>query len=87
MKPTIPAHYEARLARARSAYLDIAGPDRAAERAAQIAALPTVEWRGRNLRTIRCTGTTGRGPHDMHVPETLLWALIDLGRYRCPYHA
>lgn len=87
MKPTIPLHEDASLVRARAAYLDIAGPERAAERAAQIASLPTVEWRGRTLRTIRCTGTRGRGPHDMHVPEALLWSLIDLGRYRCPYHA
>lgn len=87
MKPTIPRHYEDNLARAKAAYLDIAGPDLAAVRASQIASLPTVEWRGRTLRTIRCTGVTGKGPHDMNVPESLLWSLIDLGRYRCPYHA
>lgn len=87
MKPSIPRHYEDNLARSKAAFLDIAGSDLAAERAAQIAALPTVEWRGRTLRTIRCTGTTGRGPHDMHVPESLLWNLIDLRFYRCPYHA
>ena len=87
MKRACPLHEDAKSALVRAAYLDIAGPERTEERAAEIASLPTVEWRGRILRTIRCTGTTGRGPHDMHVPESLLWSLIDLGRYRCPYHA
>jgi hypothetical protein len=87
VKPSVAQHDDRRVATVRASYLEIAGPERAAERAAEIASLPTVEWRGRTLRTIRCTGTRGRGPHDMHVPESLLWSLIDLGRYRCPYHA
>lgn len=56
-------------------------------RHAAIAALPTVEWKGRKLRTIRCNGETGKGPHNVNVPESLLWALIDIGSYRCPFHA
>ncbi len=84
---TVPLHEDAKAARAQAAYLDIAGPERTAERAALIASLPVVEWRGRPLRTIRCTGLTGRGPHDMHVPESLLWSLIDPAQYRCVFHA
>lgn len=57
-----------------------------AHRASEIAALPTVEWKGRTLRTIRCHGETGRGPHDVHVPESLLWSLLDLQTYRCVFH-
>lgn len=51
-----------------------------------IDALPEVEWKGKLLRTIRCHGTTGRGPHDVNVPESLLWALLDPARYVCAFH-
>lgn len=57
-----------------------------AKRAAEIAALPIVTWRGQIMRTIRCNGQTGRGPHLMNVPEHLLWALIDFRAYRCAFH-
>ncbi len=56
-------------------------------RQAEIDALPCVEWRGRRLRTLRCHGVTGRGPHDVNVPEALLWSLMHFGAFRCPYHA
>ena len=61
--------------------------EHAARRAAEIAALPTVNWKGRRLYTIRCHGTSGQGPHDCNVPLALVWALIDLRRYVCMYHA
>ena len=56
-------------------------------RSAEIAALPRVVWRGRTLYTLRCNGTTGKGPHDVNVPERLLWNLIELRAFVCPYHA
>jgi hypothetical protein len=45
-----------------------------------------VTWKGRRLRTIRCQGDFGKGPHDVNVPEALLWCLISLARFLCPYH-
>jgi hypothetical protein len=58
----------------------------AAVRASEIAALPVVEWKGRTLHTLRCHGTTGKGPHDTNVPESLLWSLIGLRGFCCVYH-
>lgn len=81
-----PLHPERFTLRAREAFIEIRGRAEARVRAKQIASLPIVEWRGQQLRTIRCHGTTGRGPHDRHVPEGLLWSLIDIGRYVCPFH-
>jgi hypothetical protein len=62
------------------------GAEDEARRALEIAKLPVVLWKGRTLHTIRCHGDYGKGPHDLHVPEALLWNLIDLGSYRCVYH-
>jgi hypothetical protein len=61
--------------------------ERIAERQAFIDSLPVVEWKGETLRTLRCQGRTGRGPHDQHVPEGLLWSLMDPHRWLCPFHA
>lgn len=55
-------------------------------RAAEIAALPTVDWKGRRLYTLRCAADFGNGPHDVNVPEYVLWSLIDLRAFRCPFH-
>ena len=49
--------------------------------------LPRVEWKGKRLYAIRCTGTSGKGPHDCNVPEGLLWQLLSLDAYLCVYHA
>ena len=86
MKPASGKHPIQQAARARSAFVAARGAEAEARRLAEIEGLPVVEWKGRTLRTIRCTGTTGRGPHDVHVPEALLWSLMDVARYRCPYH-
>ena len=56
-------------------------------RVRDIAALPTVEWHGRTLYTLRCQGTSGQGNHMVHVPVALAWHLTDLRWYFCPYHA
>jgi hypothetical protein len=76
-----------RTARARSAFRDWRGVEAEPARAAEIEALPVVTWKGRRLRTLRCHGTSGRGPHDVNVPESLPWTLIDVGRFLCPFHA
>lgn len=52
----------------------------------EIADLPKVLWRGSVLHTVRCRGDFGRGPHDMNVPESLLWNLISVDRLLCAYH-
>jgi hypothetical protein len=63
------------------------GPIRAAARAAEIATLPVVVWKGRTLYTLQCQGISGKGPHAVNVPLALVWHLIDLQRFFCPYHA
>lgn len=75
-----------RTARCRANFVQFRSEAEAVERGAEIAALPLVAWKGKTLRTIWCSGTTGRGPHALHVPEALLWELIGLSRYRCAFH-
>ncbi len=72
--------------RAKAAFVEFLGPEAATLREAQIAALPSVTWTGKPLKTLRCHGTTGKGPHDCNVPEGLLWALISLEGFHCVYH-
>lgn len=67
-----------------AAFLDACAATR---RQQEIDALPTMTWKGRTLYTIRCCGVSGKGQHAVNVPELLLWSLIDLRRYFCPYHA
>ena len=62
-------------------------PDDEQDRAEEIEALPVVYWQGRQLRTLRCHGTRGKGSHLVNVPEALLWSLIALTGWCCPYHA
>lgn len=66
---------------------EMLGPERAAIRQAQIDALPQVVWKGRTLYTLRCIGTSGKGPHDVNVPLAHCWHLLRLDRMYCPYHA
>ena len=73
-------------ARARAAFVAYLGEDAASERAAEIAALPTVAWSGRTLYTLRCDADYGRGPHLQSVPQSMLWSLISLSHWRCPFH-
>lgn len=74
------------LRRTRAAYVQMRGEEAAVQRAAEIAALPTVQFKGRTLYTIRCCGTTGKGPHDRNVTEPVLWSLISLDYHLCPFH-
>jgi hypothetical protein len=77
---------DARAERAYCCFLAWRGMVDAWQRQEQIDALPVVAWRGRTLRTLTCMATSGKGPHAVNVPEALLWALIDLRAFRCPYH-
>lgn len=79
-------HEVARTTRTRAIFREWRGEADEARRAAEIAALPLVEFKGRQLRTLRCHGTSGKGPHDANVPESMLWALIQLDRWVCVYH-
>jgi hypothetical protein len=56
-------------------------------RRAEIVALPTVNWKGQTLYTIRCNGVSGRGPHVVHVTEGRMWHLLSIRDYLCVYHA
>ena len=80
-------HPEQQTARACQAFVEARGSAASVRRAAEITALPLVAWKGRDLRTLRCHATFGNGPHDVNVPEALLWAVIDLRAWRCPHHA
>jgi hypothetical protein len=79
-------HPAKQAASARAAFLGFYGACAAETRQAQLDALPVVVWKGKTLHALCCTGTTGRGPHVVNVPASLVWSLIDLRAYRCPYH-
>lgn len=81
------SNYDSKTLRAKSAFLDALGPVETLRRGFEIERLPHVWWKGKRLYTIRCHGTSGKGPHDCNVPEGLLWALIDLDSFLCVYHA
>jgi hypothetical protein len=84
---TVVPRWEDRILRDAMAFFrEVRGDDEYARREAEIAAAPVVEWKGKTLRTLRCNGTTGKGPHDVHLAESRLWCLIDLRSYRCAYH-
>ena len=85
-KTSTPKHEDAGLVRIRAQFVEWFGDAEAERRATAIATLPRVEWRGRTLYTIRCLGDFGHGPHDMHVPASLLWSLINVHHFFCPYH-
>lgn len=83
---TVNPKHEAVHARAKAFAMEMLGPDGTARREREIAALPTIEWKGKTLHTLRCHGTRGKGPHDVHLPEYVLWHLAGLTHYRCVYH-
>lgn len=63
------------------------GPAGEAQREAEIAALPQVDWKGRTLYTVRCQGVSGKGPHDVNLPLATVWHVLSLRRFFCVYHA
>lgn len=79
-------HPVANALRARAAFVETRGAENEAKRAAEIAALPSKVWKGRTLYALQCHGESGRGPHVQYVHEGLLWALIELNQFICPFH-
>jgi hypothetical protein len=73
-------------ARARGLFVEVRGQANEQQRADEIANLPRIEWKGKVLHEIRCRGDYGRGPHLVNVSEQVLWCLIDLRHFRCPFH-
>jgi hypothetical protein len=88
---SLPSHgvgrtFDHNTARARSEFESARTKAEVDRRAADIEACRVVEWKGRTLRTLRCHGTTGKGPHDINVPEGMLWTLLALNEYVCAFH-
>lgn len=81
------SHEDSRCRRARAHHRDVRGEAGEQARAAEIAALPSKLWKGRPVFQMLCNGDFGKGPHDVWLPERVLWALASLTSYRCPYHA
>lgn len=79
-------HTDASTRRARAAFVAWRGPVDVVRRAEEIASLPVIEWKGKTLYALRCVGTSGKGPHTVNVPESLLWTLIRLDDFLCPFH-
>lgn len=79
-------HVKRQARTARRSFIEIRSYAEARVRARQIALLPKVAWKDVQLYTIRCRGASGKGPHAVNVPEGLLWALINIRDFRCPYH-
>jgi hypothetical protein len=86
-KNQVGLHPARQAAKARRCFVEILGEAEGVKREMEIAALPAAEWKGKALHTLRCHGETGKGPHDVNVPDSLLWSLISLNGYRCPFHA
>ena len=82
-----PSHVVSRDIRARDAFRAALGLADESRRAREIAALPSKLWKGHLVYRIDCRGDFGKGPHEMWVPEGVLWSLIALDVFRCPYHA
>jgi hypothetical protein len=80
------SHLTARGERAKAQCIELLGPEQAERRRQQIAALPSKLWRGVQVYEVTCHGDFGRGPHQMFVPEYVLWSLIDLRAFVCPFH-
>lgn len=80
------AHPVEQAARARCAFAAGRGNTAAWVRQRKIDALPTVQWKGHALKTLRCVGTSGKGPHDVNLPEAVLWSLMSLNAFLCPFH-
>jgi hypothetical protein len=87
MKRAAGLHPEAQARRSRLNARVLMGRAWYLKREAEIAALPRVMWKGVQLYTIRCDARSGRGPHLLNVPPSLLWQLVSIPDYLCPYHA
>ena len=81
----ISRHADRCLARTIKAFREFR-PGEEEERRGAIGRMESKAWRGVRVYRITCDGDFGRGPHDVWIPEYILWSLITLTRYRCPYH-
>ena len=77
-------HPESHAARARAAFALCGFNEK--ERQTEIAALESKDWKGKKVYKIRCHGTRGKGPHDVWYGEMMLWWLISLRDFVCPFH-
>ena len=83
----IGSHPSAQCSRAKAEYRACRGLASAVLRARQILALPTKVWKGTRVYAVQCQADFGKGPHVLYIPAGTLWSLIDLQRFRCPYHS
>lgn len=79
-------HEDRQLAKSRRAFIELCGEAAAPARAAAIAALPMKLWKDHAVYRVRCCGDFGRGPHDVWLPERVLWALAGFDPFLCVYH-
>jgi hypothetical protein len=66
--------------------VEVRGESEVATRAAAIAGIPSKDWNGVTVFEVTCEGPYGKGPHAQFIPEYVLWSLIDVGHFVCPYH-
>ena len=72
--------------RAKAHHLQMRGSAGFARRAREIAALPSKLWKGKTVFLVTCRGDYGKGNHEVWIPERILWLLVSIDVYRCPYH-
>lgn len=68
------------------AFLELRSLTEMHQRMEEIAALPRKAWKGHQVYELRCLGPYGKGPHTVYVPERVLWSLLSLNYFLCPYH-
>ncbi len=85
-RTTASRYHDRVLATSRQAFIETRGSQDVKSREAAIASLQSKMWRGIPVFELRCAGPFGRGPHVQWVPEYLLWSLIDLSHFLCPFH-
>jgi hypothetical protein len=78
-------HPERQIEVARAAFIE-SGYD-AGQRQRDIDGLESKTWKDRTVYRVLCRGRRGKGPHWVWLGESLLWCLISLDAYVCPYHA
>jgi hypothetical protein len=79
-------YFEAVCIRTKAHYVEMRGEASAEQRAADIAALPSKDWKGSRVFEVECEGSFGKGPHKQFVPEYVLWNQIALEHFLCPFH-
>ena len=79
-------HSEKVRQRAIAFYEKFRGKDAVNQRKKEIADLDQKQFKGRTVYRIRCNADFGIGPHEQWLEEHLMWHLMDLAHYLCPYH-